>query len=156
MGANKMFWPQELLDEWTLEERVTIMGHRLTIASEKRSYSIAQALFFQADVADGTDPHHLVGRVRPLSDIRAMGGEHYMDSVVLGDTAYSVVIGFTGEPENTDSPPSPEENLAALETEAPDTSNDPQSIATAFSAQTGAGEESTDQELLAKFLLENL
>jgi hypothetical protein len=155
VGANKMFWPQDLLDEWTLDERIIIDGARLSILAEKRTYRIEQALFFQADVANGDDPRHLVGRVRSLADIHSMGGEYYLDSVVLEDTAYTVVPGYTGEPENVDSvTPSPPAERVGGKTNLSD--SEPQSIATALSAQTGQGQEASDQELLAKFLLDNL
>lgn len=159
MGVNKMFWPQELLDEWMLEERVVVHDEQITIPAEKRSYRIEQALFFQADVADGSDPHKLVGRVKRVVDIQSMGGEHYMDSVVLGDTAYSVVSGFTGEPQIADSLAPPANKTSVRSSRAPSlnrASLEPQSIGTALSAKIGEAEDASDQELLAKFLLENL
>lgn len=150
-----MFWPQDLLDEWTLDERIVIDGARLSILAEKRAYRIEQALFFQADVANGNDPRHLVGRVRSLADIHSMGGEYFLDSVVLEDTAYTVVPGLTGEPENVDSA-TPSPLAERVGGKASLSESGPQNIATALSGQTGEGDDASDQELLAKFLLDNL
>ena len=31
MGANRFFWPQELLDQWIVEEKIVLEGEQLTI-----------------------------------------------------------------------------------------------------------------------------
>lgn len=139
MGANRLFWPQEIMDQLTVDEKATIEGDLLTLAEDKLSYRVTQALHFVADVGDGSDAHKLVGRVKDIEAIAALGGEHYMDSVLIGDSAYKVVEGFAGE--------------AQIEIAGEGKSAD---ITGAVAAQAGGEEDGEDRELLAKFLLDNL
>lgn len=139
MGTNRLFWPQEVLDEWVVDEKAHIEDDVLSIADDKLRYRIEQAVHFVADVGDGSDAHQLVGRVKELSRLAELGAEHYMDSVLLGDSAYQVVPGFVGMP--------------VIEVEADAKGGD---ITGAIAAQAGDGDQQEDQELLAKFLLDNL
>jgi hypothetical protein len=140
IGVNRFFWPQELLDQWIVDEKILLEGDKLTLAEGKRDFKVSQAVYFVADVGDGQDLHELVGRVKEISTLEEMGAEHYMDSVLLGDSAYQVVPGFTGEP-------------AAKQAQNPKSSAP--DIAGAISSHTGE-EEADDRELLARFLLDNL
>jgi hypothetical protein len=54
--------------------------------------------FFAKVSGDGPDPNGLVGKVKDEAAIGAMGAEQYMNSVILGDTAYDVEPGFVGTP----------------------------------------------------------
>jgi hypothetical protein len=131
------------MDEWVVDERASIKDDLLTIAGEEVRYSLSQAVNFVADVGDGSDPHKLVGRVKEVSALEKMGAEHYMDSVLVGDSAYKVVSGFIGEPVLEIAP--------TLKARAAD-------ISGAVMTQTLVPEkaEPEDRELLAKFLLDNL
>jgi len=141
MGANRLFWPQETMDEWIVDEKVTIDGDVLLIRDVHRSYHVSQAVYFDADVGGGGDPHGLVGRVKEVANLVKLGAEHYMDSVLLGDSAYKVTPGFTGQPIV---------EAASAEREA--------DISRAVVKQAGgtASGENDDRELLARFLLDNL
>ena len=130
MGENRLFWPQELLDEWVVDEKASVEGDILDVKENGFQYRVSQAVYFEADVGDGSDPHGFVGRVKETSTLAALGAEHYMDSVLLGDSAYKVVPGFTGIP-----------------------------IVDSFSGAKSADNtaaKTEDRELLARFLLDNL
>lgn len=98
MSANRVFFPQQALDEWLEQGRVWLVGDELTLPPEGRRFQLTSALRFLAEVAETEDPHDLVGKVKTLEQVTAMNGEHYADSVILGDNAYQVVEGFIGEP----------------------------------------------------------
>lgn len=138
MGATRLFWPQDMMDQLTVDEKATIEGDVLSLVDDNLSYRVNQAVHFIADVGDGSDPHKLVGRVKELTILEELGAEHYMDSVLIGDSAYEVVEGFAGEP------------IVEItgDTKGVD-------ITGAVAAQAGEGE-GEDRELLAKFLLDNL
>ncbi len=130
MGENRLFWPQELMDEWIVDEKASIDGDTLIVRETRARYRVAQAVYFEADVGGGADPHGFVGRVKESATLVGLGAEQYMDSVLLGDSAYKVTQGFTGAP-----------------------------LATATAAGKGAddkAEQNEDRELLARFLLDNL
>lgn len=98
MGANRVFFPQLALDEWLEEGRLELEGDTLTLLPEGKRYRLTSALRFLAEVAEGTDPHDLIGRVKNLEQLSELEGEHCADSVVIGDNAYDVVEGFLAEP----------------------------------------------------------
>ena len=140
MAISRLFWPQELLDQWIVDEKIQLEGERLTLVKENRVFRVKQAIYFVADVGDGDDVFKLVGRVKDMSELQKMGAEHYMDSVIIDDSAYQVVTGFVGE----QTPVS--DNLSQTA---------PRSISDALAGKGGEGD-AEERELLAKFLMENL
>lgn len=70
----------------------------MTLSGDGRSFRLRPALRFMKVSGDGADPNALLGKVKTLSDVTALGGEQFMESVILGDTAYDVQSGFLGEP----------------------------------------------------------
>jgi hypothetical protein len=97
MSANRVFFPQQTLDEWLEQGRVTLVDDELTVGPVARRFRLTSALHFMAEVADTEDAHDLVGKVKTMEQVQALSGEHYADSVVLGDNAYQVIEGFLGE-----------------------------------------------------------
>lgn len=93
MGENRVFFPQPALDAWLDAGRADLVGEQLVLESGHK-LDLEGALRFMAEVADGADPHDLVGTVKTLEEVAAMSGEHQADSVLLGDNAYEVVEGF--------------------------------------------------------------
>ena len=97
MSKNRVFFPQEAVQAWLEQGRVQLVGDELTTTPEGRHLRVESALRFLAEVAAGADPHELVGKVKTLEQVQALGGEHCADSVIMGDCAYQVVEGFLGE-----------------------------------------------------------
>jgi hypothetical protein len=129
MGENRLFWAQDKLNELVVEEKATLENDQLLLRDTAQRYRVSQAVFFEADVGGSGDPHKLVGRVKETAALAELGAEHYMDSVLIGDSAYKVTPGFTGVP------------LA---------------FAKAAAAGPGDATKNDDRELLARFLLDNL
>lgn len=64
-----------------------------------RRFAIKSAVrFMKVSGGDSDDPHDLIGKVKDEEELVAMGAEQYMTSVILGDTAYDVQVGFVGDP----------------------------------------------------------
>ena len=141
MGVNRLFWPQEMMDEWIVDEKAIIADDILEIVAEKKKYTVAQAVHFVSDVGDGDDIHKLVGKVKELDALAQMNAEHYMESVIIEDSAYEVIMGFTGIP--------------IIEAHADEEQNKNKDITGAVKTQAGENA-SEDKELLARFLLDNL
>ena len=73
----------------------------MTLARDGRAFRLRPALRFLRVVGSGdgeADPNGLVGRVKLVDDVVRLGGEQFMESVILGETAYDVQPGFLGEP----------------------------------------------------------
>lgn len=99
MASNRLFLPQEAVDIWLADGKIAIEDDLLTLrrGDAQLQLRLSSALRFTEEVAEGSDPHGLVGKVKTLDAVGALEGEHYADSVVLGDNAYQVVEGFLAE-----------------------------------------------------------
>jgi hypothetical protein len=97
MGANRVFFPQQTLDEWLEQGHIALVGDELTVSSAGRHLRLHGAVHFVAEVAGSEDRNALVGKVKTHEQVGELGGEHVADSVILGDNAYQVVEGFIGE-----------------------------------------------------------
>ena len=94
----RLFISQERLDAWSAEQRVTLTGDVMTLADDGRSFRICSAVRFLKVAGDAADPNDLVNTVLDEKALDEMGADHYMDSVILGETAYDVQPGFVGDP----------------------------------------------------------
>lgn len=92
---DKLFIPQSVLDKWVESGKVTFNDSVLCLLKEQRSYTLTPAVRFMALVA-GDDSQQLLTKIRTLQKLEEMGGEHMSDSVIMGDTAYTVQEGFIG------------------------------------------------------------
>jgi hypothetical protein len=99
-GMARLFISQNRLDSWSTEERIKVDGEVMTLAGDGRSFKLKPAVRFMkvAGGGDDADPNQLVGKVKTIESITKLGGEQYLESVILGDTAYDVQSGFIGEP----------------------------------------------------------
>jgi hypothetical protein len=96
MSPNRVFFPQEALDAWIEAGRIALASDELTASPEGRRLQLESAARFMSEVTTGDDPNGLVGKVKTIEQIAAMGGEHVPGSVIVGDHAYEVVDGFLG------------------------------------------------------------
>lgn len=135
-GVNRVFVPQDSLDEWMVEGRVEIDGETMTLQPEGQRFHLKTAVHFLAELAEGGDEANLVGRVKDLEQLAALGAEHCADSVLLGDNAYQVAEGFVGEP-------IPAENTAGAG----------ETLAAATRAAVGDDPAAGEIDLLARFFL---
>jgi hypothetical protein len=95
----RLFISQSRLDTWSMEDRVKIDADIMTLQGDGRSFRLHPALRFLKVSGNGAeDPNGLVGKVKTLEAVTRLGGEQFMESVILGDTAYDVQSGFIGEP----------------------------------------------------------
>lgn len=98
MGKNRLFIPQDTLDQWVDEARAVVTDDELTLVNEARIYRLAPAVQFLREATGADDPHELVGRVKDQAQLTILGADAYMDSVILEDNAYDVRRGFVAIP----------------------------------------------------------
>ena len=146
--ADYLFVPQSVLDRWSEQGRISVDGTILTILGENRSFVLASAVRFMKMEA-GEDTAGLLHKVKTTDALKAMGAEHYRESVLLGENAYEVQEGFLADAHAL-------RRAAAVSTAAK------AKVGQAPGAQ-GAGVEGKakdkpegEQELLAQYLLDNL
>lgn len=92
-----VFIAQSTLTEWTDAGKVRLEGTTLHLIKEQRSVLLKPAVRFVKLVGSDADPHGLLGKVKTEEQLKALGAEHYLKSVLLGDVAYEVVEGFLGD-----------------------------------------------------------
>jgi len=95
---NRIFFPQQALDEWIVDGRIELASGELTVMSEKRVYRVAEAVRVMAEVTGSEDVNELVGKVKSLAYLQELGAEILESSMLIGDNAYDVVPGFTAIP----------------------------------------------------------
>jgi hypothetical protein len=98
MGKNRLFIPQDTLDQWVDEARAVVTDDELTLVNEARVYRLASAVQFLREATGANDPHDLVGKVKDQAQLTILGADAYMDSVILEDNAYDVRRGFVAIP----------------------------------------------------------
>ncbi len=94
----RLFISQERLDAWTAEAKVKVDGETMLLVEDGRSFTIRPAVLFVSVAGNDPDPADLLGRVKDEEGLAAIRGDQYMNSVIVGDTAYDVLTGFVGDP----------------------------------------------------------
>ena len=97
MPPNRLFLPHQAVDFWLDTGKARLVGNLLTLLPTGHTLQLAPALRFKAEVTDGADPYDLVGKVKSIAAVGELEGEHYADSVIMGDNAYEVEEGFLAE-----------------------------------------------------------
>ncbi len=139
MGDNRLFLSQGILDRWLGEGRVEVDGEIMTTLPDRREFGIKTAVLFQNELTGAGDTPDLIGRVKDLDQLNALGGDYSAGSVILGDLAYEVAEGFVGEP------------LPDQPGRAP---SGPHDLAAAMQRATGARDGTSEVDLLARLFLE--
>jgi len=138
MGKNRVFFPQTALDQWVGEGKVELAGDELTIKPGARRYRILEAARVLGECTGLPDANELVGKVKSRLYLSELGADLLEKSMVLGENAYDIIPGFLGAPIGTF-----EEHVATA------AGGDP-------SPAGAAASPASDEDLLAKFLLEGL
>lgn len=155
--ADYLFVPQSVLDKWSEQGRIQVDGNVLTILGENRNFALTSAVRF-IKMEAGDDTAKLLQKVKTTDALKQMGAEHYMESVILGDSAYQVQQGFLADANAlrraaaASQPPAPKAVQAPAPKPAPSANPAPAAQAAPQSKEEKPGE----QDMLAQFLLDNL
>src|SRR4051812_24421388 len=143
--ADYLFVPQSVLDKWSEQGRIAVDGNVLTILGEKKSFALTSAVRF-IKMEAGEDNVGLLQKVKTTDALKQMGAEHYMESVILGESAYQVQQGFLADSNAL------RRAAAASQPPAPKAAT----AAPADPAKPGEKKEGGEQDMLERFLLDNL
>jgi hypothetical protein len=156
MPADYLFVPQSVLAKWSEQGRIQVDGNVLTILGEGKNFSLTQAVRF-IKMEAGDDNAGLLQKVKTIDALRQMGAEHYMESVILGESAYQVQQGFLADANAlrraaaASQPPAAKAAPGAAPKPAANAAPAPQP-GSKQAEEKNAGE----QDMLAQFLLDNL
>lgn len=88
-----LFVSQPALDGWVEAGRADVTAEGLQIGGAGARLSLTPALRV-VEVLEGSDEIGLVGQVQTEAAVRALGGEPWGDSLLLGEVVYTVEPGF--------------------------------------------------------------
>lgn len=94
--TEKLFFSQDLINSWADDEKVKFENDTLSIHSgaSMQQYRLSPAYRF-LKVADGSeDPHSLLEAVKSQEELDQIRADVYLDSCIVGDTAYDVEPGY--------------------------------------------------------------
>jgi hypothetical protein len=94
----KVFIPQDIVDAWVTADKVDLAGETLTFRTSRISLRVVLGYFFDHVSGGSDDGLKLLGRAKTKAAVGALGAEVYMNSVIVGETAYDVVPGLLGKP----------------------------------------------------------
>jgi hypothetical protein len=94
----KLFIPQETVDSWLSAERVNLEGEMLHLPEGGPVLRLVPGCYFRSVQAGSDETFKLLGKVKTKAAVSALGAEMYMNSVILGETAYEVEAGFVAKP----------------------------------------------------------
>lgn len=91
----RMFIPQPTLEAWLESGNVVLEGTQVRLEHLAKTYDLIPAVRFLRAVPEDAAPE-LIGKVLTERRIAELGGELLGQSVVFGDTAFEVDVGFVG------------------------------------------------------------
>ncbi len=153
--ADYLFVPQSVLDKWSEQGRIQVDGNVLTILGENKNFALTSAVRF-IKMEAGDDTAGLLQKVKTTDALKQMGAEHYMESVILGESAYQVQQGFLADANAlrraaaASQPPAPKATSAPAPKPAAGANPAPPAAKPAEDKNAG------EQDMLAQFLLDNL
>jgi hypothetical protein len=94
---KKIFIPQEKLEAWVNEGKISMADNVITtLAGNRVSYTLIPAFKFVRLTSGDTDSEKLIGLVKTKDDIKHLKPDIFMDSIIIGDKAYEVEMGYIG------------------------------------------------------------
>jgi hypothetical protein len=144
---KRIFFSQGMLDSMMDAGKIKVDKGVLTmLTGDNPTFELKQAYRFVRTIDDTTDPNGLVGQIRSEAELKELGAEIYMDSVIYKDVAYQADPGYIAE-KNAPVPPQgskPAVAAGAKPAEQP------------VHAVAPPAEKASEADQLSKFILDNL
>lgn len=93
----RIFVSQRRIQQWTEEGRISVDGNVLVLPELARSFRLTEAFHVERVVSEGGDTYRLTGKVKTRGQIGTLGGEVFLNSLIIGEAAYEGESGFIGE-----------------------------------------------------------
>ncbi len=96
--AKRLFFSQSMLDSLVEAGKIKVDKSVMTmLAGNNPTFTLSPAYRFVRTVDNAPDPAGLVSHIRSESELKDMGAEIYMDSVIYREVAYQADPGFIAE-----------------------------------------------------------
>jgi hypothetical protein len=119
------------------------------LTADNPTFELKQAYRFVRTIDDTTDPNGLVGQIRSEAELKELGAEIYMDSVIYKDVAYQADPGYIAE-KIAPVPAQGSKPAVAAGTPAQNPAERP------VHAVEPPGEKASEADQLSQFILDNL
>ncbi len=119
------------------------------LTGDNPTFELKQAYRFVKTIDDSADLNGLVGQIRSEAELKELGAEIYMDSIIYRDIAYQADPGYIAEKNVPGQPP------AAKPVETAVTPGAKQEGPPVTAAEPAA-EKASDDDQLSKFIMDNL
>jgi len=97
--AEKLFFSQDIIDAWVDEAKVKVDQNILTINRTPPSkFRLIPAYRVLQVSGGGADTMKWVNKVKTKEELEKAGADIYMNSIIIGETAYDAEYGFLAEP----------------------------------------------------------
>lgn len=97
--AEKLFFSQDIIDAWADEDKVTVDQDVLTIQRDPpSSYRLIPAYRVLSVSGGGEDTHKWINKVKTKDELDEAGADVYMNSILVGETAYDAEYGYLAKP----------------------------------------------------------
>src|SRR5438128_9049636 len=153
--ADYLFVPQSVLDKWSEQGRIEVEGNVLTILGEQKNFALTSAVRF-IKMEAGEDNAGLLAKVKTTDALKQMGAEHYMESVILGESAYQVQQGFLADANALRRAAAASQAAAAAAKPAPAKANAAAPPGGEGKPAAPGDKKGEEQDMLEQFLLDNL
>jgi hypothetical protein len=98
MEKNRLFFPQEALDNWLSSRAADVSGAELRLRDPSQRFRLVEAVRVLVEVSGAEDPFDVCGRVKAVGDLLELGAELLGDSMIIAENAYQVVPGWLATP----------------------------------------------------------
>lgn len=96
-ARKRIFIPQDKLEAWVHEGKISMSDNVITTLTGNRvSYRLIPAFKFVKLTSGDSDTEKLIGAVKTKDDIKHLKPDIFMDSIIIGDKAYEVEMGYIG------------------------------------------------------------
>jgi hypothetical protein len=140
---KRLFFSQGMLDSMVEAGKIKVdRGVLIMLAGDNPTFTLHPAVRIVRTIDNGADLNGLVGQIRSEAELRELGAETYMDSVIYKDIAHQADTGYIAE-----------KQVPVQETEArtaPKPAQQPAEVAEL------PADKSQDANDLSKFILDNL
>ncbi len=92
-----VFIPNNAVQAWLEDGRASLDQGELYLLEENLKIPLVSAVRFLEVVAPDEDSLGLIGKIKTLEQLEELDAEHFMDSVTIGEIAYTVIEGSRGE-----------------------------------------------------------
>lgn len=97
--AEKLFFSQDIIDAWCDEAKVKVENDVLTInRTPPARYRLIAAYRVMKVAGDGADTQKWINKVKTKEELEKAGADIYMNSIIIGDTAYDAEYGYLAAP----------------------------------------------------------